>query len=359
MASGVSNSELVDLQRTTLANLPNMEFEVALKYQEYQVVNQWFAKEKVQEDSGTSIERNIVLDPQGNARHVRLFQKTPINVADQQVKITAPWVQVQASYSIERRETLRNRKPAAYINLLKSRRVGATVDLANLLELRAFNTPDNAGDDLNPRGIPYWLTKVDANTVNKGDFVGKTVRYGDATTTTVKGGIDGNVSSNANWRNYAFTYDAVNRELVKRMRRAFHATQFKSPIIAKDLKDGPAANFRIYVGLDLLTELEELATQQNENIGADLMPFHGITAFRRVPLLYTPQLDADASAPIYATNHAKFFPIVLADDWMRESDPMSDVEQHNTITTYLEGSYQYFCTNLREAGFVGSKKPTA
>lgn len=358
MASGVSNSELVDLQRTTLANLPNMEFEVALKYQEYQVVNQWFAKEKVQEDSGTSIERNIVLDPQGNARHVRLFQKTPINVADQQVKITAPWVQVQASYSIERRETLRNRKPAAYINLLKSRRVGATVDLANLLELRAFNTPDNAGDDLNPRGIPYWLTKVDANTVNKGDFVGKTVRYGDVTTTTVKGGIDGSVSSNANWRNYAFTYDAVNRELVKRMRRAFHATQFKSPIIAKDLKDGPAANFRIYVGLDLLTELEELATQQNENIGADLMPFHGITAFRRVPLLYTPQLDADTSAPIYATNHAKFFPIVLADDWMRESDPMSDVEQHNTITTYLEGSYQYFCTNLREAGFVGSKKPT-
>lgn len=359
MSTGISNSDLVDLQRTTLANLPNMEFEVALTYQEYQVVNNWFAKEKVQEDSGTSIERNIILDPQGNARHVRLFQKTPINVADQQVKITAPWVQVQSSYSIERRESLRNRKPAAYINLLKSRRIGATVDLANLLELRAFKTPDNAGDDLNPRGITYWLTKVDANTTSKGDFIGKTVRYGDATTTTVKGGIDGNVSSFAKWKNYAFTYDAVNREMVKRMRRAFHACQFKSPMIAKDLKEGPAANFRIYVGLDMLTELEELATQQNENIGADLIPFHGVTAFRRVPLLYTPQLDTDTDVPIYACNHAKFFPIVLTDDWMRESDPMSDVEQHNTITTYLEGSYQFFCTNLREAGFVGSKKPTA
>ena len=359
MSTGISNSDLVDLQRTTLANLPNMEFEVALTYQEYQVVNNWFAKDKTQEDSGTSIERNIILDPQGNARHVRLFQKTPINIADQQVKITAPWCQVQSSYSIERREALRNRKPAAYINLLKSRRIGSTVDLANLLELRAFKTPDNSGDDLNPRGIPYWLTKVDANTVNKGDFIGKTVRYGDATTTTVKGGIDASVASFAKWRNFAFTYDAVNREMVKRMRRAFHATQFKSPMIAKDLKEGPAANFRIYVGLDLLTELEELATQQNENIGADLIPFHGITAFRRVPLLYTPQLDADTDSPIYACNHAKFFPIVLSDDWMRESDPMSDVEQHNTITTYLEGSYQFFCTNMREAGFVGSKKPTA
>lgn len=359
MSTGISNSDLVDLQRTTLANLPNMEFEVALKYQEYQVVNFWFAEEKVQEDSGTSIERNIILDPQGNARHVRLFQKTPINVADQQVKITAPWCQVQSSYSIERREALRNRKPSAYINLLKSRRIGAAVDLANLLELRGFATPDTSSDDLNPRGIPYWLNKVDANTTNQGDFVGKTIRYGDATTTTTKGGIDANVSSFSKWKNFAFTYDAVNREMVKRMRRAFHATKFKSPMLAKDLKEGPAANFRIYVGLTLLTELEELAAQQNENLGADLLPFHGVTTFRRVPMLYTPQLDTDTDVPIYATNHAKFFPIVLSDDWMRESDPMSDVEQHNTVTTYLEGSYQYFCTNVREAGFVGSKKPTA
>jgi hypothetical protein len=65
-----------------------------------------------------------VLDHNGNARHVRLYQKTSINQGDTQKKITAPWVQAQSHYAYERREALRNRKPSAYINLLK--RSGST-----------------------------------------------------------------------------------------------------------------------------------------------------------------------------------------------------------------------------------------
>lgn len=354
---GVSNADLIDLQRTTLQNLPSQEFEVALQQQEYHVVNKWFQKDKMALDSGTSIERNIILDPQGNAQHVRLFQKLTSNIPENQAKVTAPWCQVTSSYAMERREILRNRKPSGYISLLKSRRVTATVSLANLLEDRAFRTPDSATDDLNPRGIPYYLTKVDSGVSNAGDFIGKTVRYGDATTTTTKGGISG--TNNANWRNYAFTYTAVNRELVKRMSRAFYATQFKSPILAKDLKDGPLSNYRIYVPLNVLVDLEDLADSKNENLGPDLLPFHGVTAFKRIPLLHTPQLNADADQPIFAANHDKFFPYILEGDWMREDDPMNDVEQPDTFTTRMSGSYQYFCGNLRLAGFVGSLVPTA
>jgi hypothetical protein len=55
-----------------------------------------------------------------------------------------------------------------------------------------------------------------------GDFIGKTIRFGDGSTSTTKGGIDAVAAANAKWRNYAGTYDAVNGEFVKRMRRAFH-----------------------------------------------------------------------------------------------------------------------------------------
>jgi hypothetical protein len=357
MSNGVSNSDLIDLQKTTLQNLPKQEFEVALTQQEYHVINKWFPKDKQQLDSGTSIERNIILDPQGNAQHVRLFQKLTSNVPENQKKVTAPWCQVTSSYAMERREILRNRKPAAYISLLKSRRVTAAVALANLLEDRAFRTPDSSDDDLNPRGIPYHLTKVDSGVESAGDFIGKTVRYGDGTTTTTKAGIS--AANNANWRNYAFTYSSVNRELIKRMSRAFYATQFKSPILAKDLKDGPLSNFRIYVPLNVLVDLEDQAQTANENLGPDLLPFHGVTAFKRIPLLHTPQLNADADQPIYAANHDKFYPYILEGDWMREDEPMNDVEQPDTFTTRMSGSYQYFCGNLRLAGFVGSLVPTA
>jgi hypothetical protein len=158
--SGILNSDLIDLQKTTLENLPSMDFEVALNSQEYNVINDWFRSEKIQVESGTSIVRNIILDTSGNARHVRLYQKSSINVGDVQKRITAPWVQVESQYSIERREALRNRKPAMYISLLKSRRLDGMLSLADLLETRAWLSPEDVNDDLNPRGLPYWLSKV-------------------------------------------------------------------------------------------------------------------------------------------------------------------------------------------------------
>ena len=359
---GMSNAQLLDLVATTLPNLPSLTFEVALDYQNYPVCNQWFQNDKVQTHSGTSIERNIILDTSGNARHVRLYQKTPINVADVHFKVTAPWVQVQTHWSIERREALRNRKPSMFIDLLKTRRLDGTLDLADLLELRAWSTPASSADDLNPRGLPYWLSHrqaaVTAATDN-GGFAAYTVWFSGGTSTGAKGGITTTGSVNTKWSNWGAVYTAVNPDFVKRMRRAFHATSFVAPLLVKDLRQGAASKFRIYMNLDVLTEYEDLVTSANENLGKDLDPFHGLTTFKRVPIIYTPQLDSfsiGASAtetdPVFAVNHNHFFPIVQDGDWMREEDPMTDIEQHNTVTSFIDGSYQYFCNNVRQAGFV-------
>jgi hypothetical protein len=354
MSTGISNADLIDLQRTTLANLPDMEFEVALSLQNFPVIDRWFGRNKKQIESGTSIERNIMLDTTGNARHVKLYQKTPINVGDVQHKFTAPWVQVQTHYSIERREALRNRAPARYIDMLKGRRIDATLDLAKLLERRAWSTPNSASDDLNPRGLPYWLSMCDNGVTSDGDFIGKTIRYGDGSTSTNKAGIDGAVGANAMWRNYAGTYTAIDGDFVRRMRRAFHACDFKSPITVEDLQKGPSSMFKIYMGLDTLVAYEELTASKNEgqNYGNDLAKFHGNTVFRRVEIVHTPQLNTAAYAPVYAVNHGKYYPVVQDGDWMRESDPMVDLEQHNVLTTFIDGSYQFLSINVRESGFV-------
>jgi hypothetical protein len=366
MATGISNSDLIDLQRTTVENLPDLDFEVALNYQNYLIINQWFKSEKIKVESGTSIRRNILLDDSGNAQHVRLYQKTAIGVADVQRQITAPWVQAQSHYAIERREALRNRKGARYVELLKSRRVDGLLSLANLLERTGWTSPASVADDLNPRGLSFWLSKavpssgvgynatIDLPGVNQG-FIGRRVRYtGGTDVLTDKGGI--NPTTELKWRNYADTYSAVSTgDLVRRMRRAFYATSFQSPMLAKDLDSGPRSNYKIYGNLNTITQLEELVQNQNvgsEKLGPDLAAFHGVAAFRRVPLIYAPVLDADTDNPIYGVNHSKFFPIVLEGDWMLEADPIMDVETHNVIVTFIDASYQYFCTNVREAGFV-------
>jgi hypothetical protein len=354
MSNGISNASLLDLQATTLKNLPNMEFEVVLNLQSYPVLDRWFRGNKKQIESGTSIERNIMLDTSGNAQHVRLYQKTPINVGEVQTKLTAPWVQAQTHYSIERREALRNRSPARYIDLLKSRRIDATLDLAKLLEARAWSTPNTSSDDLNPRGLPYWISMTDSGSASTGDFIGKTIRYGDDTTSTTKAGIDASTSANAMWRNWAGVYSSINAAFVTQLREAFHALDFKSPITVADLQKGPASNFKIYMGRANLCAYEDLTAGKNEgqNYGNDLAKFYGNTVFRRVEVVHTPSLNDVTYAPIYGVNHSKFYPVVLDGDWMREGEPMADVEQHNVFTTFLDCSYQYFCTNVREGGFV-------
>lgn len=365
---GISNSDLIDLQRTTLENLPDMDFEVALTYQQYLVCDKWFGNDKVQVESGTSIKRNIILDDSGNAIHTRLFAKVPVNVADVQRQITAPWVQARTHYTIERREALRNRTPARYVELLKSRRVDAMVSLANLIERDGWKAPINSSDDLNPRGLPYWLSKIaNADTGTPG-FVGKRVVYTDGSTSNDIGGI--NASTETKWRNYAAEYSAISTtDLLLAMRKAFHAINFQSPIMVKDLKEGTLSNYRIYMDLTVLSTVEGLAQAQNvgsEKLGPDLDRFHGITAFRRVPLMYAPLLDSDtdasggaSSAPVYMVNHNMFFPIVLQGDWLRENEPMSDVESNNTFVTIVDNSYQFFCKNRRTAGAVIHKQIAA
>ncbi len=360
MSTGISNSDLVDLQRTTLENLPNMEFETALRQQEFPVVNQWFQKDKIQEDNGTSISRRIMLDNSGNARHVRLYQKSSINQGNALRPLTAPWVQVEGQYSIERREALRNRKPAMYIKLLETRRLDSMLAMAYTLEDRGWVAPENSSDDLFPRGLPYYLSKLVPSTAVAGydsaidvagTFAGRRIIWHDGTfTLTDKSGID--PTAQGLWRNYVDTITGIDGAAIKKLAKAFYATKFTAPITVTDLKSGPASKYRIYMTLNDMVEYDDLARKSNDNLGADLAKFHGISAFNRVPIQWSPNLDADTSLPIYGVNHAKFFPIVMEGDWMRENEPMIDPELHNVIVTFVDGSYQYFNTNIRESGFV-------
>lgn len=361
MSTGIKNSQLLDLLATTLPDLPDNEFEVAWDYRDYEVVNRWFKSDKIEVDGGVTIDRRIMLDDSGTARYVRLYEPSTPNVVDVQKSMSVPWCQLETSWSVERREMLRNRNSAkGFIKLLMSRRVDSMCSLANLLEDKAWSTPYDANDDKHPLGLPYWIAMANDGVTSEGDFIGQTVRYGDGSTTTTRAGLSS--ATHAKWRNWAGTYTAVNRTLIKRMRKAFRAIRFRSPVIVKDMTEGPSSNFRIYMDLDTIIEFEELAHAQNDNLGAEIADFGGSTTFRRVPMIDIPQLDTftvkdgggnDFSAdPIFMVNHSKFYPIVQEDDWLVESEPETDRLLHNVFTTFVDGSHQYMSTNLRTCGAV-------
>lgn len=361
--SGIPNSQLTGLLATTLANLPMdaSDFETALDLQNYPVCDVWFRTEKMQLDGGTQFERRIQLDNTGNAKHVRLYEKRAISVADNLKTLSAPWCQADTYWATDRREVLRNTgSREQIIDLVKVRRIDAMVALANLLELDGFQAPQNAADDITPLGLPYWINHVTKGSTSGGSFGGTTAYFQDGSSSTTVGGID--KALNAKWANWAATYSRFDNGLIKIMRKTYRRMKFRPPTLVGDLSAKRTAlrnnSFRIYMNQDSVDAYEDLLNRSNQDLRYDMAYYDGSPLFQNTPIIPTPALDSDqnslvgATNPIYFINHNKFFPVVQRGEYLRENEPMNDVEQHNVFVVWVDNSYQFVCTNCREGGAV-------
>ncbi len=365
----VKNADLVDLIATTLPDLPEQYFEVTWDNQDYEFCR-IYQTERMEIDGGTSIKRKLMLDETGNARYRRLFDTDEPAIGDVMQEIEVPWTQIGTHYSWDKVEIMRNKSSAkGFIRLLETRRIDGLWSLAKLIENRAWKTPTNSTDDLNPYGVPYYLNMLDANITAAG-FSGKTIRYQDGTTGTSCAGLDANTYDE--WRNYAAVYTKVDNALLKTFRTAFLKTRFKAPIFVNDPAQKRNAAKRIYCDADTAVSLMELADARDDNhSGKDVMgnirvDEGGLVYINRLPVIYIPQLDgvtdpvtSDETAPIYCIDFEKFIPYIQDGYWMEESEPMTDRGQHTTFTIFLDGAHNNLCTNRKTAGFVIHKPITS
>lgn len=366
MPSGIQDSQLLDLLATTLKNLPfDGKYQNTLPYQRYEAVSRWFKKDKIEVDGGTSYTRKIELTDNGSARHISPYEKLDFTQVDGLSDIDVRWSIIVGSWVTERHEILRNRGKAKIIPYLQKKRMSGLKSYYNELESKAWATPLNASDKKNPFGLPYWLTKMTSATKatlaagSQRGFYGYNPIYGDGTTAADCGGLDSSSTSTlagaARWRNWAAAYpnSAFDLGVIGELRWAFLKLGFEPPEQLSDLRvGGKMNNFRIYTNDVTRIAYETLANQQNDNLGNDLDQFGGNVSFRKIPIKYVPLLDTDTSNPLYLVNHDHFFPVVREGEWEREAEPMNDRQQPSVYTTTINGEYQYFCDNRREAGAV-------
>ena len=358
---GVKNSDLADMITLTLNDLPKQEFEVAWDNQDYEFCR-IYQQERIQIDGGPNIERKVMLDPTGNARYRLLYDTDQPAVGDTMYTITVPWTQIGTNYSWDKVEIMRNKNSAkGFVNLLKSRRVDGLWDLANLIEERAWKTPDGANDKRNPYGVPYYLNFfTDASgTVNTtAGFNGAAAKYQDGTFVSSIAGIDS--VAEPKWRNYCAPYTAVNNSMLKTLRIAFMKTRFKPPLFINDPSNKRTAAKRIYTNSDVAADLMELADNKDDNHkGKDalgMLTVDGALCYiNRLPVVYIPQLEGADYDPLYCVDFAKFIPYVQDGYWMDEGEAVTDRNQHTVFTVFLDGAHNNLCTNRRTAGFVMHK----
>ena len=372
---GIKTSEMLDLLQTTTENLPNNVLPFELDYQQYEVCNRLFAKDRVEEQGGTALAKRVVLDKAGAAKHVRAYETEATNVVNVVSNLRADWVRADTNWSVERGEMAMNRSGTSkdgwskgFIKLIKSRRQPAMVDLANEVEEKFWQVPLVDTDNLTPLGFPYWVPKLavgQAATAN--GFYGG--RYGGAggVFTSVGGIVPATAGDNTVaiaggkplWRSYQCGYVAVNAAAIKQMSLMFYRTQFRAPLMVKDLvTPGATRNCRIWLNTQTLVDFETYMRASNDQIGGDLAKYMGLTSFKRQPLVPMVILDNNGAGevgqydPVYFANLNAFRTYVLADFYLVERQPIISPSNHNVFTTYVDLAYCYLAWSRRTQGVM-------
>jgi len=359
MADGLTIDQAVDLGYATLQSFKQDDFAITLKHQKYEAINNWFRKDKLQLDGGDRVTRYIQLGDTGNAAHVRLYESDTPNVANTDKEIKVEWTHARTSFSYDRIELAMNlgNKVRVY-NYLKSRRMGAFREFADLLEEAAWTSPTSATDDLNPHGIPSWLSWGTDN--NTGDFTGYNGHYNDGSQTTYNvGNIASASGTNDRWASYWADHNGnIDQSLLTMLSRAFRKCGFQAPLEpGKIFQYNTFGNFRLYSNDNVIGTLETLARNSDDRVGYDLGKYCGHTMYKGIPFVYVDILDtADTDTimtdPIFGVNHDVFYPVVLKGEYFRIDKPRLNSAQPGVLTGYVDLTYAYICENRRQAGFL-------
>lgn len=348
-------ADIQDLLNSTLKKLDRGHVEnLVATYQGYSG-DEFMQKHRVKVRGGTSIDFNVVVDTAGNARMTGLYENDSVGKKDGIVTGNEPWRHGTTAAMWEEREFAMNSSSEEQIlDLIKLQKDMAMQDWADLVEAQIWAQPTS--DSLNIRGVPYWIVYNASEGFNGGN---------PSNFSSGAGGI--NSSTYSGWKNYTANYTNVSRDdLIDKMKRGFLKTNWKSPHPFQGEKQ--TIDRCYYTGTEQIIDLEQLAENQNDNLGFELAPFSNrqmgtksaptskVISFKGCPILHVPYLDAGdddtgdtlPSNPVYGIDHSTFFFYVLKDEFMRASPAERIPNKHRTIGVWWDTSCQLVCINRRK-----------
>ncbi len=365
--SGVplTTDESFDLWKVTLEawDWENKDIEHLLDKHQYVVVDQWFREDKVEQEGGTQIKRDVIYREDGEAEFVlpgQVRDRSSMNVVAQ---ITMPFCLMVKQHSVTEFEMNANRGREQLKKLVGTKRQVTHKSVADTLESRLWQLPD-VTDNTKPRGVPYWVVPITSS---------QRTAHGVAETKTgaLQGenpsgfsdcaGIDASDDTYARWRNWNDSWtnadaDITEEDLV-RLGRMHRHMRFQAPITMADIEKRSFQKTRLYACEDVIDNISKAARAQNDQLGSDVGRYlgagvtqTGVPTFRGLPLIWIEALDSDTTLPLFMLNHDKFYPVVRQGMWLREGSPMRDVSQPDVFTTWIDNEFNTLCINRAEGG---------
>ena len=356
----IQMDDIPDLVHSTLKDLGRPRFQqIAQNMRQYEAVQQWFRKDKVQFEEGIGVRRNLMTRLSRQGRHLGITTTVSADIPQLMDDIQVPWRHYYTPWEFTYDELLANKGKALIYKVIQPRRMDALIGMAEDLEAKAWQSPTLA-DTLSPYGLPYWIVYTASTT---GAFVGT---YPSGHTTIA--GLS--LTDSPNFKNYSHTYTSVTKaDLIKKMRKGFRAIRWRSPTTNMDYSKSSYESLRLYTNETTVASLEDVGEAQNENLGRDLAPLaeqgspgaakgtdveraNGELLFRRVPVRHVPQMDDTAvftapTNPVYMIDNSTFYPVCMTGDFMREEKPKQLENQPRVFRVDIWLTYNYICHDRR------------
>lgn len=339
--------DIADLVTTTLDELGELKFtDLMSDYQNTIALKRLMKKGKMTFTAGTQVDFNVITDENHSARFVGLGEDDIVDIPNVMTTGKVPWRHITWNWGIERREVAMNRSPRKIVDLTKTRRIAAFGSAIIKFEQRFWKVPA-VTDNVNPFGIPYYVVKsATANTTNTG-FNG-TVPSGYTVVANL------NPTTYPRWANYAGPYTAVTKDdFVRKARHMANYTDFK-PLVDDMPVYNTGNDIGQYCNYALLSALEEILEDQNDDLGPDVASQDGKTVFRRVPVTFVKELDLDTTNPFYMLNWGELGTMGLRGEWMNETAQPIMPGKHTVSATFTDCTFNLLCRNRRRQGVLSN-----
>jgi hypothetical protein len=331
----IQAENVLDFVADTLRDLGKPKFtDISSNLQRHVAMKNLMRKNRVQLESGTGIQFNVLVGQSNAARNVALAESDNVNLVDGMKQANTVWRNSQTSYMLIGQLMAMNREPAKIVDYIKQQRIMAMISLAELMEGNFWNFP-LFSDSKTPLGLPYWVGK----NATKGFTGGIPSGYPDVA------GLS--PTTYPNWNNWAAPYTAISRDdFIRQAREAATKTDFQPPVDGIPSPD-TGDEYGFYTAYAVIQPLEEACESQNDNLGNDVSSRDGKVLFRRVPVQWVPKLDADTTNPFYGINWGWYKTYILRGWWMKETEIPQTPGQHTVSSHFMDCTYNFVTKNRR------------
>ena len=287
---GLTPEQIDDLVENTLHDFEKGKWtDLSMSLQQYFAMNNMLLDDRVGIEGGDQLQWQVKVRNSGAAKNTGMFAVDDVKVLDVTKHCLVPWTKQTTNFAYDvDEESFQSGDAHRIVNLLQLRRHDAMSSFAELMEDNFWGIPGASSDEAEmkkPLGVPYWIVRNATKGFNGGAPI-STVSGGHTTVANLS------PTTYTSWRNYTGAYVSISkRDLIRLLREATVKCYFKAPVPHPAIVKGERPRHVLCTTYEVVSRMEEMLEDQNQNLGNDVASKDGQVTFRRSPVYWVPWLE--------------------------------------------------------------------